>query len=172
MLRTFKPGRPDAFYGFLKVVTANVVHDHFKGSHGARRGSGRAFENTGDADIGAAGASKSLAADATLMERQLLIREIDREFSPSVPAENLPQSRLIFWPYYRCGLTASAIASFPNIGLTTKGVESALFWLTRIVRAAVAEQGHEWAQTEQDSSLREKGLRQKESFKPGASEDS
>jgi len=98
------------------------------------------------------------------MERQLLIREIDREFSRSVPAENLPQSRLIFWPYYRCGLTASAIAAFPNIGLTTKGVESALFWLTRIVRAAVAEQGHEWPQTEQDSSLREKGLRQTESF--------
>src|SRR6516165_12572140 len=41
MLRSFKSHHPDAFYGYLKVVTANLVLDHFKGAHSIKRGSGR-----------------------------------------------------------------------------------------------------------------------------------
>src|SRR5262249_54164894 len=39
MLRSFKSQHPDAFYGYLKVVTANLVHDHFKAVHSSKRGS-------------------------------------------------------------------------------------------------------------------------------------
>jgi RNA polymerase sigma-70 factor (ECF subfamily) len=39
-LRKFKSDHPDAFYGYLKVVTANLVHDHFKAAHSSKRGSG------------------------------------------------------------------------------------------------------------------------------------
>jgi DNA-directed RNA polymerase specialized sigma24 family protein len=30
LLRSFQPRHEDSIYGFLKVVAANVVHDHFK----------------------------------------------------------------------------------------------------------------------------------------------
>ena len=40
MFRKFKSHHPDAFYGYLKVVTANLVHDHFKAAHSSKRGSG------------------------------------------------------------------------------------------------------------------------------------
>jgi len=45
---------------------------------------------------------------------------------------------MVFWLYYRAGFTASAIASLPTVGLTTKGVESLIFRLTRIVRENLA----------------------------------
>src|SRR5215471_6887498 len=38
ILRCFKSHHPDAFYGYLKVVTANLVHDHFKAAHSSKRG--------------------------------------------------------------------------------------------------------------------------------------
>jgi RNA polymerase sigma-70 factor (ECF subfamily) len=74
MLRKFKSDHPDAFCGYLNVVTANLVHDHFK------------------------------------------------------------RDRKLFWLYYRVGLTADAIAGLQSIGLSTKGVESNLLRLTRLLR--------------------------------------
>jgi DNA-directed RNA polymerase specialized sigma24 family protein len=38
LLRSFKPRHEDSIYGFLKVVAANVVHDHFKSALAAKRG--------------------------------------------------------------------------------------------------------------------------------------
>jgi RNA polymerase sigma-70 factor (ECF subfamily) len=44
---------------------------------------------------------------------------------------------LIFWLYYQQGMSAKTIASLPAVGLTAKGVESAIFRLTRQVREAL-----------------------------------
>jgi RNA polymerase sigma-70 factor, ECF subfamily len=41
---------------------------------------------------------------------------------------------VIFWLYYRDGLTARAIAQLPGIRLSVKGVESTIHRLTRRVR--------------------------------------
>jgi len=38
LLASFRPRHEDAIYGFLKVVTANVVRDHFKSALAAKRG--------------------------------------------------------------------------------------------------------------------------------------
>lgn len=40
LLAGFRPRREDSIYGFLKVVAANVVHDHFKSALAAKRGAG------------------------------------------------------------------------------------------------------------------------------------
>jgi RNA polymerase sigma-70 factor (ECF subfamily) len=40
ILRTFEQQHPDAFIGYVKVVAANVVRDHFKSSHTKKRGAG------------------------------------------------------------------------------------------------------------------------------------
>ena len=41
LLRSFQPRHQDSIYGFLKVVAANVVHDHFKSALAAKRGVGQ-----------------------------------------------------------------------------------------------------------------------------------
>ena len=38
LLRSFQPRHEDSIYGYLKVVAANVVHDHFKSALAGKRG--------------------------------------------------------------------------------------------------------------------------------------
>jgi RNA polymerase sigma-70 factor (ECF subfamily) len=132
ILRSFKSQHPDAFYGYLKVVTANLVHDHFKAAHSGKRGSG-AVEVAADPQItseaGAAGKSS---------ERSILLQQIDGLLSRLAVGQHLERDRRVFWLYYRVGLTANAIASLPAIGLSTKGVESTILRLTRLLRQELA----------------------------------
>ena len=164
LLRTFNSRQPEAIYGYLKVVTANVVHDHFKGAHAAKRGSGETAEDIESDGIQALSSSKLTHSNQASMERTILLQEIDLHLARSISAEELPRSRLIFWLYYRSGLSANAIASLPSIGLTTKGVESALLRLTRLVRAALTDPKKTVKDEKQDSSQDQKGFRQAESF--------
>src|SRR5450755_3164839 len=41
LLASFRPQHENSIYGFLKVVAANVVHDHFKFARAAKRGAGQ-----------------------------------------------------------------------------------------------------------------------------------
>ena len=75
----------------------------------------------------------------TRAERAILIDQIDRKLVGALAPGEIRRARLVFWLYYRTGLTANAIASLPSVGLTTKGVESLLFRLTRLVRDRVSE---------------------------------
>jgi len=133
LLRTFEPRHPDAFYGFLKVVTANLVLDHFKATRSEKRGSGTA-EVPSESPVNAA--SDACAADVTVesSERRVLLQELDAILRKLAKGPNLDRDRRIFWLYYRVGLTAHNIASLPSIGLTTKGVESTILRLVRLLR--------------------------------------
>jgi RNA polymerase sigma-70 factor (ECF subfamily) len=164
LLRTFQSRQPEAIYGYLKVVCANLVHDHFKAAHAAKRGAGEIVEDMGVAEITAVSSGQSSSSDSASIERDILLREIDQNLTKLVPVKDLPRSRLIFWLYYRSGLSANAIASIPTIGLTTKGVESTLLRLTRLVRAALAAPETQDKERQQDSSQDQKGYRQAESF--------
>lgn len=139
LLKNFRSHYPSAIFGFLKVVTANVVHDHFKASHAAKRGSGECTENLEDHGLNDKCATdRSIRSTSSTLEQAILFEEIDRCLTESVAAPELPRSRYIFWLYYRCGLSARAIAALPNVGLTTKGVESTILRLSRLVRTAFA----------------------------------
>jgi RNA polymerase sigma-70 factor (ECF subfamily) len=164
LLRTFEFRQPEAIYGYLKVVTTNVVHDHFKRVRAAKRGAGETAQDIESDGIQALSSSKPIYSSQASMERTILLREIDLHLARSISAEELPRSRLIFWLYYRSGLSASGIASLPSIGLTTKGVESALLRLTRLVRRALADPKTAVKDKKQDSSQDQKGFRQAESF--------
>ena len=132
VLRTFKPEHPDAIYGYIKVLAANLAHDHFKAAHSKKRGGGTVPDSTEGKDLGLKVAAQSSSA---ALERQILIGQIDSCLK-RVASE---RDRRIFWLYYRVGLAASAIGCLPNIGLTTKGVESTLLRLTRDVREQLAQ---------------------------------
>ena len=133
MLREFKSDRPDGFYGYLNVVTANLVHDHFKAAHSSKRGSG-AIEIAADEKIPLGCDALGGASGVKSSERRILLREIDAALGRLAAGPHLDRDRKLFWLYYRVGLTADAIAGPRSIGLSTKGVESSFLRLTRLSR--------------------------------------
>ena len=126
LLARFEPRREDAFYGYLKVVTANVVHDHFRAAHTEKRGSERT--QSLEAQLEEPVASKRGTAEE--IHRSVLMEEIDVMLRSDIA----PRDRVIFWLFYRQGMTAQAIADLSGFDLTVKGVESVVYRLTRVVR--------------------------------------
>jgi RNA polymerase sigma-70 factor, ECF subfamily len=155
LLRTFSPTHPDSAFGFLKVVAASVAQDHFK----SRLASKRAPEATASSvdRIATPDPTEYPGSQLSRTERGVLIGQIDRKLKAVLPPEESQRSLTVFWLYYRSGLTASAIASLPSLNLTTKGVESMLFRMTRIVRENLC-------QTSGATPDDKKGFRQAESF--------
>lgn len=128
----FKPTHPDAVYAYIKVCTANLVHDHFKATHSQKRSSGidipidsRDFEHRAESPTVAAGVN---------LDRSVLIRQIESCLQAIAPGTEGQRDRRIFWLYYRVGLHASEIAALPMSGLTVKGVESTVLRLSRQLR--------------------------------------
>ena len=156
LLRNFKPMHPDAIYGYVKVVTANLVHDHFKSLRSARQGGSRVTVSV-DADERNV-VSLGTRATPALLEREILIRQVDTCLQALLTGPASGRDRKIFWLYYRTGLTASAIASLPGIGLTTKGVESTILRLTRLVRERLCSRAAE------SNPKAPKGMQPEESF--------
>jgi RNA polymerase sigma-70 factor (ECF subfamily) len=132
LLRNFETHHPDAFIGFVKVVTANVVRDYFKLSHSQRRGANRLQALPEHFDPAAADVD---AGGPRAIERAVLIQEIEQHLAECVVAPDRDRNTRVFWLYYRAGLSASAIAALPGIGLTTKGVESIIYRITNDLRA-------------------------------------
>jgi RNA polymerase sigma-70 factor, ECF subfamily len=136
LLRSFDSQHPDAFCGYLKVLTTNLVHDHFRAQRTHKRGRGQ-FEVPIDEQevVPAVTAIDGVAS----IERDVLLREIDDVLSSSLSGAEKKRDRIIFWLYHRCGLTAYAIAQLPSVSLTVKGVESVIHRLTRTVREQLTE---------------------------------
>lgn len=135
ILREFEHRHPDAFVGYVQVVAANVVRDHFKSSYSKRRGANRVDAISDDivpvAGVDSAGSPREI-------ERAVLIQEVQRYLYICVAGADQDRNSRIFWLYYRVGLSASAIAAMPGIGLTTKGVESLILRITRELRERMA----------------------------------
>lgn len=133
LLRSFHSMHDDAIYGYVKVLTANLVHDHFKALRSQKRGG---WTEAQSLESGLVWQSE-LAGQASGLqhaEREVLLREIDMCLRAVDQGPNAARDRQVFWLYYRTGLSASTIAALPTIGLSTKGVESSLLRLTRLIR--------------------------------------
>jgi len=133
LLREFQSEHPNAIFGYIKVVTANVVHDHFKAIHTEKR-----HADQGALSLDAAPDVLDEAVGEPSIEREILLKQIDDTLRAEIGGQNTERDRLIFWLHYRQGLSARAIASLPSISLTAKGVESTLLRLTRLVRAKIS----------------------------------
>lgn len=128
-LREFDCQHDHALFGFLKVVASNVVQDHFRSSYSQKRGSGR-----DDEDLESVKATPAAATHSSdEMDRAILLAEVARCLH-----DQSARDCVIFWLYYRQGLTAKAISQLPGIGLSVKGVESTILRLTRLVRERMA----------------------------------
>lgn len=131
LLRSFQPRHEDSIFGFLRVVAANVVHDHFKSALAAKRGAGQTEAISEPVEI----ATKTLGSDsfATVSQR-LQLEQIDKALRQVTAGKDQERKRIVFWLRHRQGLTASEIAAIPSIGLTTEGVESMLMRLAIMIR--------------------------------------
>lgn len=136
LLREFEFRHSDSLFGFLKVVAANVVNDHFKSLNTVKRGAGMMSGGSADMEsIPATGQPDQLSST----ERDILLDEIDDLLRSRASEPCHERDRTIFWLYYRQGLTARQIASIPAVGLSAKGVESTILRLTRLVRENLAQ---------------------------------
>jgi len=133
LLRSFELHPAEAFPGYLRVVTANLAHDHFKSVSSRKRGGGVEMVRQDDSNTETLADPVSLPADGGV-GRRILIREIDDCLRSLLQGDHAGRDRRIFWLYYRIGLSAQAISTLPTVGLTTKGVESTILRLTREVR--------------------------------------
>jgi len=158
LLRDFAVQHPEAVPGYIKTIAVNIAHDHFKSLHSQKRGSGETSQMPEDVEPQAR--SGDLGGQAA-MERELLLKQIDRCLETCSEGPDQERDRLIFWLYYQQGMSAKAIAALPTVGLTAKGVESVIFRLTRLVREQIAGLR---SQTSVLPQRDEKGFRPAESY--------
>jgi len=159
LLRAFAAQHPEAISGYIKTIAVNVAHDHFKASHSQKRGSGETAQLQDDLAI----QSQSGNMGGPLaMEREVLLKEIDLCLETCSEGPDQQRDRLIFWLHYQQGMSAKAIAALPTVGLTAKGVESAIFRLTRLVREQIAGLRSQTSVSQQPPG--EKGFRPAESY--------
>jgi RNA polymerase sigma-70 factor (ECF subfamily) len=135
VLREFEDRGNHSFLKLLRKITASVATDFMRHNRAEKRGGNVqmiALEPRMITDqVWDDGATEAV-------EWPTLIAQLDgilRFHRESVSMRD----RRLFWLYFRQGLTAEAIARIPSIGLTSKGVESALIRLTRLLRKAIVE---------------------------------
>jgi RNA polymerase sigma-70 factor (ECF subfamily) len=139
ILRTFEQHHPDAFIAYVKVVTANVVRDHFKAAHTQKRG---ANQVEGITDDFVPVAANSSPGSPRAIERAILLEEVGRHVEEWVVGPDQERNRRIFWLYYRVGLSARAIADLFGQELSTKGVETIISRITRQLRDRMSQADH------------------------------
>jgi RNA polymerase sigma-70 factor (ECF subfamily) len=141
LLRSFQPEHSNSIYGFLRVIAANVVHDHFKAEWAGKRGAGQRTESISERVQSGPGAQATARGGSDAMERQIRLRQIDEMLARVAAGPDRQRNCMIFFLYYRQGLTASEIAALPSLGLTTKGVESIISRLTHMIRSHISDEG-------------------------------
>ena len=134
LLRQFQSRYRDSIYGFLKVVAASVVLDHFKSERAQKRDTGHteALSEQAPPDRPSTGNGSRLS-----MEDQVALRQIDDIVSKLYTGRILVRNRAIFWLHHRDGMTAQAIASITWIDLNTKGVETLLRRMTHMIQSHI-----------------------------------
>jgi RNA polymerase sigma-70 factor (ECF subfamily) len=138
-LRGIAIDHENAFYGFLKVVAANVAVNHFRTTDAFKMGSGDALRAPEASRIFS---EYELSRGASSkVEREILLEEIDTILSTHEHEPNFGRDYAIFWLYYSQGLTAKEISALPDVNLGIKGVESTLLRLTRQIRVALTQKG-------------------------------
>ncbi len=157
-LLRFAIDHPHAVSGYIKTVAANVAHDYIKSQRTQKRGNGEVGQISSHVEPEA---RRESSGGAESIRTAILMREIDECLAECSEGTAQARDRLIFWLHYQQGMTATAIAAIPAIGLTTKGVESAIFRLTRQVRLRMTSKP---GQPGNRSSSKAKGFGRAESY--------
>jgi RNA polymerase sigma-70 factor (ECF subfamily) len=132
LLRGFQVRHGGAILGYFRAVATSATLDYCRSQTAQKRGSGAVHESLDEAH--------SVAAGDDHTEDTILLSQINRALDDVLSYQTGQRDRAVFWLYYRHGLTASSIAAISSLGLTTKGVESLIQRLTRLIRDKLAPQ--------------------------------
>jgi RNA polymerase sigma-70 factor (ECF subfamily) len=138
LLREFAIARPDAALAYLNRIAANATHDYFKHRHNQSSGGENWHVSTVDIDPEAGQGTHGSADD---ISREVFLREIDEHLQRCLTGPDQERDRMIFWLYFRHGMSAREITSLPGIGLGTKGVGSVIERLKRSIREKILAAG-------------------------------
>jgi len=152
LLRDFALQHPEAVLGYLKRMAANVTHDYFKHGHSQTSGGNKPHVSTNDIEPEAGeevrGSQESIAFS-------IFLKEVDEYLRISLTGSDQERDRLIFWLYFRQGMSTKEIASLPNIKLSAKGVGSVIERLKQAIREQILGTG---SNSDDDESVEAKQI--------------
>jgi RNA polymerase sigma-70 factor, ECF subfamily len=134
LLRNFAIESPEAILGYLKRTAANATHDYFKHRHSQSSGGGSPHVSTTDVEPEA---GKEVVGSQEKIAFEVLSNEIDEHLKQCLTGPDQERDRMIFWLYFRQGMSTKEIASVPAIGLGAKGVGSVIDRLKHAIREQI-----------------------------------
>lgn len=133
-LRDFVIQHPEAALGYLKTIAANVTHDYFKHDHSDSSGGDKPHVSTSDVDPEA---GNEVHGSQEKIAFRVFLKEIDEHLKHCLTGPDQERDRIIFWLYFRQGMSTKEIASLPTIGLSAKGVGSVIERLKYCIRQQI-----------------------------------
>ena len=130
-MRDFAIQRPEAILGYVKKTAANATHDYFK--HGHSQSSGGDIPHVSTVDVDPEAGNEAHGSQERIAF-EVLLNEIDEHLKRCVTGPDQERDRMIFWFYFRQGMSTAEIASLPTIGLGAKGVGSVIERLKHAIR--------------------------------------
>jgi len=138
LLRDFALQHPEAILGYLKKTAANATHDYFKHGRSQSSGGDNAHVSTSDVDPEA---GKEADGSQEKIAFAVFLNQIDEQLKHSLTGPDRERDRMIFWLYFRQGMSTKEISSLPAIGLSTKGVGSVIERLKHGIREQIVGAG-------------------------------
>lgn len=134
LLRDFAIQYPEAILGYLKKIATNVTRDYFKHKHNQSSGGNNHHVSTADIDPEAGG---DVQGSQEKIAFGVLLNEIDEHLKMGLTGPDQERDRMIFWLYFRQGMSTREIASLPSVGLGIKGVGSVIERLKAYIRERI-----------------------------------
>jgi RNA polymerase sigma-70 factor, ECF subfamily len=138
LLRDFAIQYPEAILGYVKKMAANATHDYFKHGHSQSSGGDRPHVSTSDVDPEA---GNEVHGSEEKIAFQVFLNEIDEHLKRGLGGPDQERDRMIFWLYFRQGMSTKEIASLPSVGLGAKGVGSVIERLKHCIREQILRSG-------------------------------
>jgi RNA polymerase sigma-70 factor (ECF subfamily) len=135
LLRDFAIQHPEAILGYLKKTAANITHDYFKHRHNQSSGGDKPHVSTADVDPEA---GREVEGSEEKIAFGVLLNEIDEHLKVGWIGPDQERDRMIFWLYFRQGMSTKEIASLPCVGLGMKGVGSVIERLKTYIRERIS----------------------------------
>jgi RNA polymerase sigma-70 factor (ECF subfamily) len=148
LLQDFAIQHPEAILGYLKKIAANATHDYFKHGHSQSSGGDKPHVSTSDVDPEA---GKEVHGSQERIAFGVFLNEIDEHLKHALTGSDQERDRMIFWLYFRQGMSTKEISSLPNIGLGVKGVGSVIERLKHGIRDQILGIGSDSGDDEEES---------------------
>lgn len=134
LLRDFAIQHPEAILGYIKKIAANATHDYFKHRHSQSSGGDKLHVSMSDMDFEA---GREVHGSQERIALGIFLNEIDEQLKCGFPGSDQERDRMIFWFYFRQGMSTKEIGSMPAIGLSAKGVGSVIERLKHGIRERI-----------------------------------